>query len=309
LSPTLSAEQHTLTTANGGGENAKASTSTSTTATAQLATTLTASTSPTAGGGMAPTFTGGCMSHSGTGDLTSSELGSYTTLHPQDPSRVQAATSPRRLGTCSARVEVQSGDVDTNQTDRTEYTGPHTLWHNGDDVWYAYSFLLPSDSPLPAIGEWMCVHQFFAQDIPNNVSGGSPPLAVEITTGGSVLIHVRGGVKASAGQTAPRNDSYRLADASRGVWHDLLFHVHWSTGSDGLVQVWHSSPGVPFPSTPQVTATGVNLPTVAGDILPVYAETGIYRSRVAFPQVVYQGGLWARTNRPDAEAFFDNAPG
>jgi hypothetical protein len=88
------------------------------------------------------------------------------------------------------------------------------------------------------------------------------------------------------------------------VWHRLLIHAQWSTGDDGLVEVWHSQGNSPFSVTPQVSAPGPNVLTVAGDVLPVFAETGIYRSQSAATQIVYYAGLTAEATQVDALRSF-----
>ena len=236
----------------------------------------------------------------GPGPMSVGQMGGYNYLLTAAPDRLQAVSTPVRRGSYSARIKVPPGD------NRAEYSAPKTLWRNGDDMWYATSILFPSASPLPPSGNWMVVSQWFAQDIPGGVSGGSPPLAIEVTPSGSLHLDVRGGVKASAGTPAPRNDEYPLAQATPAVWHDFLIHAHWSTGSDGLVQAWERTAGNSWTNVPQVTARGPNVFTVAGNVLPVYSEAGIYRSSIPQTQVVYNAGMWARTTRADAESFFSN---
>jgi hypothetical protein len=254
-----------------------------------------------------PSFSGGCYAK-GDGNLKASELGDYSFVMLQEAGRLQATTEPGWKGGCAIRVEVREGDVDSNATDRAEMAGNKIVWRAGDDVWYAMSFMLDSQSPMPSPSGWMLVDQFFAQDKSRSISGGSPPLALEVEPQEGprkgIFVHVRGGAKPSAEASAPRDSSYRLSEASPGSWHELLIHVKWSGGSDGLVEVWQRQPNGLFSITPQVSATGPNVLTVAGDVLPVYAETGIYRSRAPYAQVVYYGGLWARPDRVEAEGFF-----
>lgn len=252
-------------------------------------------------------FSGGCATIQTSGDLDASQLGSYNQLLIQAPERLQATTDPSWGAGCAIRVEVHEGDVDSGSTDRAEFAGNKVLSNNGEEVWYAMSFMLDLDSPLPLPGQWMIVDQFFAQNIAERLSGGSPPLSIEVTPSGQARIYVRGGIKTSAAAPAPRENSYFLAPASPGVWHELLFHVKWSTGADGLVEVWQRASDGSFTSTPQISVSGPNVLSVAGDALPVYAETGIYRSRSAAVQVVYYGGLWARQERAEAEAFFPSS--
>ncbi len=255
----------------------------------------------------AASFVGDCRSPTGVGDLAVSQLGSYNHELIQAPDRLQAVRAPTFAGSCSIRVQVDPGDIDSNQTDRAEITGTSTRWHNGEDVWYSLVFMLARGDPLPPMGGWMLVHQFFAQDPVRDVEGGAPPFAIEITSSGEIAADVRGGVKPTAYAPAPRDSVYYIARAPAGVWQILLIHIKWSTGPHGLVNIWYSRAGRPFTATPQVSTSGPNVLTVDGDVLPVYAETGIYRSRMNAIQTVYYAGLTAKPTRRATVAFWARA--
>ena len=234
--------------------------------------------------------------------LTAAAAADYTWLGEQAPDRLQLVTSPVRRGSYSLRVEVRSGDVDKGKTDRCEVScARHGSWQNGDEVWYALSVYLPEGFPLPAT--WSLFHQFFADDCAGH-TGGSPPLALDVTPSGQTCLTVRGGVKNSAYDRAPREVGYKLGPVAYGKWDDYLLHVRWSTGGDGLVELWRREAGQPWPKDPTARDTGMNVFTVAGVVLPVYAETGYYRGRQPETAVLYHAGLWARPTRETAEEFF-----
>lgn len=255
-------------------------------------------------------FTGGCAGPSGSSGLTAGQLGSYEYILTGLRGSVEAVPNSQLPGRCAISVTVRRGDFTrtSTKTNRTEFTAPHTLWYSGESVWYALSFELTPGSPLPRAGGWMLVDQFFAQNIPVGISGGSPPLSFEITPEGQVRMHVRGGAKSRVAELAPRNNSYYISPVRRGIWHDLLIHVRWSATTSGLVAVWQRSSNGTFTVAPQVSASGPNVLTVSGGVLPVYAETGIYRSASPQDQTVDYGGLWARADRAEAEAFFSDNP-
>lgn len=133
-------------------------------------------------------------------------------------------------------------------------------------------------------------------------------MAIEITPTQHILVHVRAGRKAAAAAVASRDGGYVLGRLRPGAWNDLLLHIRWSANDDGFVDAWLRTRTRAFSSGPQLAMTGPDLLTVAGDVLPVYAETGIYRSRAPSTQVVFFGGLWARQTREDAQAFFLHHP-
>jgi hypothetical protein len=263
-----------------------------------------------AAGATPVSFSGGCDTTQTSGNLEAGKLGSYDKLLIQAPERLQATVDPSWDGRCAMRFEVHQGDVDSNQTDRAEVAGNRLLWSSGEEVWYSISFMLTPEDPLPSAGQWMLVDQFFAQDTQEQTSGGSPPLALEVTSSKQVRVFIRGGAKASADDRVSRENSYLLAPADPGTWHEVLLHVRWSTEANGMVEAWQRTANGSFTSEPQVSAPGPNILTVAGHVLPVYVETGIYRSRSAATQVVYYGGVWARPWRGEAEAFFPSySPG
>ena len=102
--------------------------------------------------------------------------------------------------------------------------------------------------------------------------------------------------------------AFYLARSRAGVWQDVLLHVRWSTGANGLVQTWFRRAGRPFRKAPQISVAGANvLAVAAASSSSVYAETGVYRRRDAATQVVYQAGLWARPTRAAAERFFGSS--
>lgn len=145
--------------------------------------------------------------------------------------------------------------------------------------------------------------------VTGQISGGSPALALELSSDGSqIIVHVRGGDKPNSQYDAsPTNVSKLLTPPTKGVWHDFLIHAKWSTGTDGLIEVFWRQAGGQFPATPQVSVSGPNVTSVQGHALPMYAETGIYSDTGAATLVGYHGGLLGAHTRQDAEAFWQQA--
>ncbi len=258
---------------------------------------------PSAAQGEPATFAGFCNAATA-GPLSISETSGFTSQLIATPDRVEAVTSPSFGGRCSMQITAESGDLG-GDTDRDEIAAPHALWHDGDDVWYTLAFMLGPD-PLPQPGGWLLVHQFFAQDIANDVSGGSPPLDVELTSEGDIAVTVRGGVKDSASAAAPENTELDIAPATSGVWHVLMIHVVWSTSSNGEVQVWHSVDGESFmlyPKHPRLARTYTRSAATPARV----SETGIYRSHTSSTQYVDYGGLTAEPTEAEALTSFGGA--
>jgi hypothetical protein len=126
-----------------------------------------------------------------------------------------------------------------------------------------------------------------------------------VTPSGNFLLTVRGGAKSSDGARAPRDVGHAIAPVARGEWHDFLLHIRLATDSSGIVEVWHRIAGGSFPAAPNTLDTGVNVLTVAGVDQNVYPETGYYRSTDARPAILYSSGMWIRSTRAEAEAYFN----
>jgi len=232
----------------------------------------------------------------------SRSIGSENRLYsPPDGARVIAAAVDGVSCAVRFNVYARPGGL----TNRSEISRPQVLWRSGQTKWYALSLLLGRRHPWPGRGGWMIVTQFFAEDVHHGLSGGSPPVAIEVTSSGHLVLDIRGGRKVAPTAAAPLSAEYDLGTATSGVWHDLLLRVTWSTDAAGRVEAWQRTRGQRFTRTPQVDARGPNVLTVAGDVLPVYAEVGIYRSSARFPQVTYFGGLGAFASRRGADAFLE----
>jgi hypothetical protein len=133
--------------------------------------------------------------------------------------QVVRAPEPVRAGGAAARFELRRDDPVINEGTRAELAAPPEP--RGADRWYALSVYLPPswarDRSPEIIAQW---HQHHTID-------GNPPLAIA-TYQGQWEVLTAWGPKAEV-----------MAGAHRtGRWTDWLVHVKWSTGADGVVQVW-----------------------------------------------------------------------
>lgn len=251
-------------------------------------------------------FSGDWRLARGPGYLTSTTAFDYTSLLEESRDRMQLVRVPRRRGEMALKLTVQQGDYDHNgASDRCELAANGVVYHPGDEFWVALSVYLDPTFPLPRPGGWGLVHQFFGET--GGEQTGSPPIALEVTPGGEFSLTVRGGAKDDPDSPAPKEVSYPVARVTRGQWHDFLLHVRLAKDATGLVEVWHRVAGERFPAAPGARDAGVNVLTVAGVDQDVYPETGYYRSTDPRPAVVYTNGLWIRSTRQDAEAFWSRA--
>src|SRR5581483_8648227 len=93
-----------------------------------------------------------------------------------------------------------------------------------------------------------------------------PPLTLHLSgsSGATMLVLVA--------HAAPRPPAVTLATRAidRGVWHDLILHVRWSTQSDSFVEAWLD--GTPF------TAGRVRRATLFTPV-STYLRLGLYRHK------------------------------
>ena len=160
---------------------------------------------------------------------------------------VKQSSLVARSGTYAMRFELNKTDTDVFGSKRAEMsryskgeTNPYV------ERWYGMSIYLPGDyatDPAPEI-----VTQWQAYT-------AHPPLAVWTQKGEWRIVQF--------GKTITSIGAYE-----KNKWTDFVFHVKWSAGSDGLVEVWKN--GVKI-----YTRTGANI--ASGLTTGVYMRTGIYK--------------------------------
>jgi len=247
---------------------------------------------------LAPDFSGDWHAATGTGLLTQPQAADYTFILDGTPdTRMQIVTTPKRrtAATFSVKVTVAPGG------DRAENSATHVLYTPGMEFWAAWSIYL-DPTWTPPVG-FALFHQFFGET--GGQSTGSPPFALEITTSSNFELRVRGGAKANAGASAPKDVGHTIAAVSTGVWHDFLAHIRLAKDSSGLIELYHRIQGDNWPGTPSATDTGINVLTVAGIDQNVYPESGYYRSADPNQIILYTAGMWVRSSRSEAEVFFN----
>jgi hypothetical protein len=206
----------------------------------------------------APIWKGDCE----TGDLSQ---GSSKQIVSSDRTRVVG--SPVRQGKYAVRVEVRQGDDPINASGNRA----KLLWMShekeGDERWYAWSTLWPSDYPSdPA---WQLFVQWHHSG--NNCS---PPLAFHVA-GETVMLGT--GKYCNAGGSV-----LWKTPLVRGAWHDFVFHAKWSSDPKvGFVELWYDGAHV-LPKTPAATL----FPGMTN-----YLNVGLYRKdTIQKVGVIYHDG-------------------
>jgi hypothetical protein len=185
------------------------------------------------------------------------------------PGAVAVSADYARTGTKSVRIVVREGDIeqtgdDGKQTERAELdSGRHALV--GRDVWYGFSFLIPPG--FPVVDNRLVIAQWKQY----GVSGS--PLFGERFRNGSHDFTIR-----IADSAWGRRKSYTLPAIEFSRWNDMVYHIRFSRGDDGLVEVWMNKSRV-------VTHKGATAFKEGED--NIYNKFGLYRDRWKDPMTIY----------------------
>jgi len=228
----------------------------------------------------------------------------FVTRVLEAPGRAKFVAQPRRYGAMSLRMETRQLDTTGGGlSDRNDLIRTLPDYPPGSDFWLGISVLVDPTFPPSVVGDWCVLHQLFGAT--GGQTTGSPPFALEIGDNGNFHMSVRGGSKATATDTAPRENIQDIVPITKGVWHDFLFHLFLSTGSDGTVDGYHKlASDAAWPDTPTVSDVGVNVLTVGGVVQNTYNKLDIYRHTRAEIAVVYFGLLVIDPSRSVVETYF-----
>lgn len=168
-----------------------------------------------------------------------------------DIAREEAAVvvqKPVRKGRYAVRITLRPGDsaaskeraeLKVRDKDIERFYGSQ-----GREMWYGWSLLIPTEYAKPPgkqfqiLGQWH--HRPGKPPTPGIKPGerprvkGPPPLTVHLAFQG------RQDFLMLVGHSAPQPPARKLGiqPIRRGEWNDLVFHINWSTGSDGFVEAW-----------------------------------------------------------------------
>ncbi len=172
-------------------------------------------------------------------------------------------TSLKRSGAASLRFEANSTDPIVSKKHRSEIILPTDPSVN-IDRWYGFSSYQEnwaSDAEPESIIQWH-----------HSSADGSPPFAIWIKNNRYQVVHETTG-------TIDGNFLYDdIGAVESNKWTDWVFHIKWSTSSNGIIEIWRNG-------TKVFTYNGVtnyNLPE--GN----YMKLGIYK--------------WPWTNRPGSSS-------
>lgn len=198
---------------------------------------------------------------------------------------------PVRAGQQSLRFEVRDGDCNSNDgfddcandRSRHEITQTSDFASDGDEVWTAWSLYVP-DASLRSKDEVVFLGQF------QGANGVAPIMFEDLGTGYGVRQN-------DSSYEIIHHERLVANDQFRSQWTDVLLHLVWSSGSDGLIEIFINGALVD-------TLVGPNV-TVGSDTV---MHLGIYNAFISqcdcdfMPtQIVYFDEIRQGTTRSEVE--------
>jgi hypothetical protein len=184
------------------------------------------------------------------------------------PGAVAISSDRARTGSRSVRITVKEGDIeqpggDGKSTERAELDSGYFPCL-GRDVWYGFSFLVPEGFPIAD------VRLILSSCKQRNV--GTALIAQRFRNGRHEFTVWQ------PGPDGGENAHYDLPRIEFGRWHDVVYHVRFSAGSDGRVDVWFDGKRVLSHKGATADKDGEN---------NFYNKIGLYRDRWKEPMTVY----------------------
>ena len=184
-----------------------------------------------------------------------------------------------------------------------------------DDEWYSMDVRFPGDWQEPSPAGWgMSLAQFNFENIwgtPLSVSAHANYVGLTLNAGlCTPVTSSKPSCQYSSGigGNVASQSIIPSSDFSTGIWHQLLIHVKWTNGGDGIVEGFHRLRGqtawtqtVKFIGYPTLQRTATFTPT-ASDV--TVDKIGAYRGAASFPLSVWQDNFCQATSRADAESCF-----
>jgi hypothetical protein len=148
--------------------------------------------------------------------------------------RAMLVDHPRRHGAKAVRLYTEPGDTHVSGSGTWERNDlkldqATTGCYEGAEQWWAHSTLFPSDWVPSAGGLIMDFHHTGDRGQANfNLVANSRGLSI-VGFGGAAI-----------GRRSDDPGAYkaRLGPIEKNVWYDFVYHVKWSSGSDGFMYAW-----------------------------------------------------------------------
>src|SRR5436853_135980 len=152
-----------------------------------------------------------------------------------------AVVGPGRDGSTAIELTTRLGDINIAGSDSNERAdlalSPSSKYCNqGQEEWWAHSLMFPPGYVPPAVAavwNWGALFDFH-----NSAAGGGQPSFMVYATPTGLELHMAGGANTVNLPSDPGYYSIAIGPITKNVWYDFVYHVKWSSGSDGLFQAW-----------------------------------------------------------------------
>src|SRR5437588_6962259 len=152
-----------------------------------------------------------------------------------------AVVGPGRDGSTAIELTTQLGDINIAGSDSNErvdlaLSPSSTYCNQGQDEWWAHSLMFPPGyvpPPVASVWNWGALFDFH-----NSSPGGGQPNFMVYATPTGLELHMAGGANTVNRPSDPGYYSIAIGPIVKNVWYDFIYHVKWSSGSDGLFQAW-----------------------------------------------------------------------
>ena len=152
-----------------------------------------------------------------------------------------ALVGPGRDGPTAVQLTTQPGDINiagSGSNDRADLVlaRSSTYCNQGQDEWWAHSLMFPPGyvpPPVASVWNWGALFDFH-----NSAAGGGQPNFMVYATPTGLELHMAGGANTVNRPSDPGYYSIAIGPITKNVWYDFVYHVKWSSGSDGLFQAW-----------------------------------------------------------------------
>jgi hypothetical protein len=197
---------------------------------------------------------------------------------------ITISTEEARTGNSSARFELTKNDFSLLKYTRAEL---HKNSPSQADNWYGFSNYLPSDfvkDPIPEnLAQWHEVPDWSKGEI-----WRSPPISFRIKDDHYYLIVLWSAKQVNNYGSKDGEKDFDLGPVDKGQWNDWVFHINFSYGSDGVIEVWKNKQQL----------VSYNGPNSYNDEHYPYFKVGIYK---------WGWNGWANYSPEDKRVlFFDN---
>lgn len=211
------------------------------------------------------------------GDFETGGLDGWVWDRPRLDS-IQVVTQPVRKGRHAVRVTLAPGDIAASKERAELKVGDREIERvhgsQGGEMWYGWSVLIPADYADPPGEQFQILAQWHHRPAEGAKPGeershhvtGPPPLTLHLD------FYEHRHLLSLIGRTSPKEPRRTLGarPIRKGAWIDLVFHVRWSTGSDGFVEAWMDGQ----PLTPG-KVRGATMYSSASN----YLRLGLYRGK------------------------------